>query len=106
MGDLIAHPDISVVLQQQNLMHLRQVQAALGRVPALLDAQLNLMGQRVLATSAAVAALGWAVLVERPTTEAYAPLYASVVRTTCLFVVTLGITILVSLLLRIVWYGP
>ena len=99
MGDLIAHPDISVVLQQQNLMHLRQVQAALGRVPALLDAQLNLMGHRVLATSAAVAALGWAVLVERPTTEAYAPLYASVVRTTCLFVVTLSITVLVSLLL-------
>ena len=84
MGDLIAHPDISVVLQQQNLMHLRQVQAALGRVPALPDAQLNLMGHRVLATSAAVAALGWAVLVERPTTEAYAPLYASVVRTTSL----------------------
>ena len=98
-GDLIAHPDISVVLQQQNLMHLPQVHAALSRASVSLHVHPNLLGQRVLATSAVVAALGWAVLVERPTTEAYAPLYASVVRTMCLLVLTLGIAVLVSLLL-------
>ena len=98
-GDLIAHPDISLVLQRQNLRHLPQVRAALGQAPALLQAQPNLMGQPVLATSAAMATLGWVVLVERPASEAYAPLYASVVRTLALLGVSLSIAGLVSRLL-------
>ncbi len=43
--------------------------------------------------------LGWAVLVERPTDEAYAPLYASILRTSVLLLVGLGMAILASLLI-------
>lgn len=98
-GDLIAHPDLSLVLQQQNLAHLRQVQAALRGAPAALYTQPNLKGQNVFATSAAITSLGWAVLVERLATEAYAPVYASVVRTACLGAVSLGVALLASLVL-------
>jgi len=50
-GDLLAHPDLSLVLQQQHLTHLPQVQAALAGVPGPLR-QTNLHGEPVLTTSA------------------------------------------------------
>jgi len=73
-GDLIAHPDISLVLQKQNLKNLGQVQAALAGAPGPFAAQPNLAGQQVFPAYAVIPNLGWAVLVERPTAEAYAPL--------------------------------
>ena len=75
-GDLIAHPDISLVLQMQNLTHLRQVQGALSGLPAP-STQRNLQGQDVYTTHASIPKLGWVVFVERLEAEAYGPLYAS-----------------------------
>ena len=98
-GDLIAHPDISLVLQKQNLRNLGQVQAALAGAPGPFAAQPNLAGQKVFPAYAAIPDLGWAVLVERPTAEAYAPLYASILRTSMLLLVGLGMAILASLLI-------
>jgi signal transduction histidine kinase len=98
-GDLIAHPDISLVLQKQNLRNLGQVQAALAGAPGPFAAQPNLAGQQVFPAYAAIPDLGWAVLVERPTDEAYAPLYASILRTSVLLLVGLGMAILASLLI-------
>src|SRR5205814_9815947 len=80
-GDLIAHPDISLVLQKQNLKNLGQVQAALARAPGPFGAQPNLFGRQVFSAYATIPDLRWAVLVERPATEAYAPLVASIFRT-------------------------
>ncbi len=98
-GDLIAHPDISLVLQKQNLKKLGQVQAALAGAVGPFAAQPNLAGQQVFPAYATIPDLGWAVLVERPTAEAYAPLYASVLRTSVLLLVGLGMAILASLLI-------
>jgi len=99
-GDLVAHPDISLVLQKRNLAHLPQVKAALAAgAPSPLAPQPNLAGQRVFPTYAPIPELGWAVIVERPAGEAYAPLYASILRTSVLLVVGLGIAVLASLLI-------
>jgi signal transduction histidine kinase len=98
-GDLIAHPDISLVLQKRNVRDLEQVQAALAGAAGVPAAQPNLVGQKVFAASAPIADLGWAVVVERPASEAYAPLYASTLRTSVLLLVGLGMAILASVLI-------
>ncbi len=98
-GDLIAHPDISLVLQKRRVKDLPQVQAALAGGSGLSMAQPNLAGQKVFAASAPIPDLGWAVLVERPAAEAYSPLYASILRTSILFLLGLGMAIVASLLI-------
>ena len=98
-GDLIAHPDISLVLQKRQVKQLSQVQTALAGVPTHFVAQPNLAGQQVFAAFATIPELGWAVLLERPAAEAYAPLYASILRTGILLLVGLGMAVLASLLI-------
>ncbi|MBI3325556.1 MAG: GAF domain-containing protein, partial [Nitrospinae bacterium] len=98
-GDLIAHPDISMVLQKRQVRDLGQVQEALAGGSGLLIPQPNLAGQKVFAASARIPDLGWAVLVERPAVEAYAPLFASIVRTSILLLLGLGMAVLASLLI-------
>ncbi|MFQ5932606.1 MAG: cache domain-containing protein, partial [Nitrospiraceae bacterium] len=98
-GDLIAHPDISLVLQKQNLINLGQVQAALAGVPGPFAAQPNLAGKKVFPAYAAIPELGWAVLIERPADEAYAPLYASILRIAALLIIGLGMAVLASILI-------
>ncbi|HEU4342206.1 MAG TPA: ATP-binding protein [Candidatus Binatia bacterium] len=98
-GDLIAHPDISYVLEKRSLKDLGQVKAALTHQGGPLGAQPNLIGQKVLPAYAPIADLGWAVLIERPVSEAYAPLYASTLRTALLLLVGLGMAVLASFLI-------
>lgn len=98
-GDLIAHPDISLVLQKHNLRNLSQVQAALAGAPGPFAAQPNIAGQQVLPAYATIPDLGWAVLVERSATEAYAPLYASLLRTSVLLLLGLGMAIVASVVI-------
>jgi signal transduction histidine kinase len=97
-GDLIAHPDISLALQRQNLNHLSQVQAALNGTPNW-KPQLNLQGKSVLSTSTLIPALGWVVVVERLTDEAYGPLDASLLRLGLLLLLGLGMAGLASWLI-------
>ncbi len=105
-GDLIAHPDISYVLEKRNLKDLEQVKAALANQPGPLTAQPNLIGQKVLPAFAPIADLGWAVLIERPVTEAYAPLYASTMRTALLLLVGLLMALLASFFIGRRIVGP
>jgi signal transduction histidine kinase len=98
-GDLIAHPDISLVLQKQSVKHLGQVQAALAGRPGPFTAQSNLAGDQVFPAYAAMPDLGWAVIVERSADEAYAPLYASMLRTGILLLLGLGMAVVASLLI-------
>jgi signal transduction histidine kinase len=98
-GDLIAHPDISLVLQRRNIQHLSQVQTALAGASDLFIPLPNLAGEKVFAAYAAIPDLGWAVLVERPAAEAYAPLYASMFRTSILLLLGLGMAVLASVLI-------
>ena len=98
-GDLIAHPDISLVLKKQNLGELDQVQAALAGAPGPFAAQPNFTGQNVFAAYAVIPDLGWLVLVERPATEAYGPLFSSLLRTGVLLLIGLVMAVLASLLI-------
>ncbi len=104
-GHLIAHPDISLVLQKTDLSGLAQVQAARAGAPAAgglrEEAAIarDLAGRQVLTASATIAPLGWLVFVDLPRAEAFAPLYASIYRTIVLVVLGLGLSVVASLVL-------
>ena len=99
-GRLIAHPDISYVLQQQDLSKLPQVRAARGideNGGAPVSIARSAQGKEVLTSYVRIAPLGWTVLVEQPLVEAFAPLYASLQRTGLLLVAGLALAVLASL---------
>jgi len=86
-GRLIAHPDISMVLQKTDLASLPQVRAAAqARDPetALSDAAIvgqDIHGTDVLSAHAIITPLNWTVFVDLPISEAFAPIYSSILRT-------------------------
>jgi signal transduction histidine kinase len=92
-GRLIAHPDISLVLQKTDLSALPQVRAALshakrsgGDEPLRVSEARDRSGKPVLTAYARIESLGWTVFVEQSADEAYQPLYASLMRTGILLV--------------------
>jgi signal transduction histidine kinase len=104
-GNLIAHPDISLVLQKTNLSSLPQVRDALAGPPRpgagqdMVSLARDLAGKDVLAAYAPIVPVGWLVFVEQPLGEAFAPLYTSVLRTALLLLVGLGMSVLASVFL-------
>lgn len=103
-GHLIAHPDIGLVLQQTDFSPLAQVQAARaeslrGGSPDTTRVARDSRGRQVLTSYAPVAPLGWFVFLEQPLEEAWAPLYASAVRSLALMLIGLLLALLVSLVL-------
>jgi len=100
-GQLIAHPDISLVLQKLDLSALPQVKAAReagsGGDAGRVSISRSLQGREVLTAYAGIAPLGWLVFVEQPLTEAFAPLYASLARTGLLLLAGLGLAVVASL---------
>ncbi len=104
-GVLIAHPDISLVLQKTDLTRLEQVKGALAGAPRsgepAQEASIarNFRDQKVLTAHAAIPALGWTVFVEQPLEEAFAPLTASVKRTVLLLVLGVVLSVGASLML-------
>jgi PAS domain S-box-containing protein len=107
-GRLFAHPDLRLVRQNRDLSALPQVRVARAeRLPAPGGAGAEstatvaegLRGGQILAAHAAIAPLGWLVLVERPLADAYAPLRAPLVRSAVIFLLGLGISVLASLVL-------
>jgi signal transduction histidine kinase len=104
-GALIAHPDISLVLQKTDLGRLAHVKAAL--TPAAAPAGVgdeatvarNLKDQRVLTAHATIPSLRWTVFVEQPLEEALAPLEASMRRTAILEFVGITLSVIASLML-------
>jgi len=104
-GALVAHPDISLVLQKTSFAALEQVRAALGaaRDPARRAEDVTIArdraDRRVLTDYATIPELGWAVFVEQPLQEAFEPLYASMQRTGLLVLAGVILSIGVSLLL-------
>jgi GAF domain-containing protein/HAMP domain-containing protein len=92
-ANLIAHPDISLVLKKTDLKALPQV-AALARPDQASEAQAHsLDGKPVLTAYARLPTLGWTVFVESPRAEAFAPLYATLQR--------MGLVLVAALLLSI-----
>ncbi len=102
-GILIAHPDLSLVLQKTDLARLSQVVAvtnpdATGQAVESNVAR-DLKGREVLTAHAPIPTLGWNVFVELPLEEAFAPLYDSMVRTGLLLLAGLVLSVLASLFL-------
>ena len=58
-----------------------------------------LLGRPALTTYAAIAPVGWSVFLAQPLREAFAPLYASLLRNAVLLLLGLGLAVLVSLFL-------
>lgn len=104
-GALIAHPDISLVLQKTDLSALPQVHAVLSAAgagdPASSEVEIgrDLHGGAVLTAHAPIAPLGWWVFVEQPIREAFAPVYASLYRIGALLALGLALSVLASLIL-------
>ena len=86
-GQLVAHPDISLVLQKTDLSPPRAgpggARGARRRRPSRREITVakDSGGRQVLTASARISPLGWWVFVEQPLGEALAPLYASAYRT-------------------------
>jgi signal transduction histidine kinase len=105
-GNLIAHPDISLVLQKTALGALPQVRTALAAAPRPsggggTEAEIgaDLAGRDVLTAHAAISPVGWYVFVEQPVREAFSPLYAAILRTGLLLLAGLALSVVASLLL-------
>jgi signal transduction histidine kinase/CheY-like chemotaxis protein len=82
-GRLVAHPDISLVLKHTDASALPQVRAARRGIASLaldLSDSVDLLGRPVLTAYAPVGSVGWLVFIEAPRGEAFATLYASLMR--------------------------
>jgi signal transduction histidine kinase len=100
-GALIAHPDISLVLQKTSLAGLAQVKSVLANVPGDTEITIarSLKGRDVLTAHSVIAPLGWVVFVEQPLEEAFAPLRASVYRTAVLIAAGIVLAVVASAVL-------
>ena len=104
-GNLIAHPDISLVLKKTNFSSLPQVAAARESHPKPGEEQekvsiaQDFQGRSVLTASAAIAPLGWFVFLEQPLAEAFEHLYASIFRTALLVLAGIALSVIASLVL-------
>jgi signal transduction histidine kinase len=101
-GHLIAHPDISLVLQKLDWSKLPQVVAARAADESLAGERLeptivpNRAGQEVLTSSAPIATLKWLVVTEVPLSEAFAPVAAEIYRTVLLLLIALVLSVFAS----------
>ena len=102
-GNLIIHPDPTLLLNRTNLVRLPQVKAALGAAGGGKSEEITVgrdpSGGKVLTATQSIPSLGWHVFVEQPLGEAFAPLYSSIFRTIILLIVGLALAFLVSLVL-------
>jgi len=98
-GTLIAHPDISLVLQKTDMSRLAQVAALASGEGADAPIARDLKAEEVLTAHAGIPTLNWTVFVELPLAEAFAPLYASVLRIGLLLLAGLVLSMLASLYL-------
>ena len=102
-GNLIIHPDPTLLLNRTNLASLPQVKAALGAAGGGKSKEIPVgrdpSGGKVLTATQSIPSLGWHVFVEQPLGEAFAPLYSSIFRTIILLIVGLALAFMVSLVL-------
>ena len=102
-GRLIAHPDISLVLRNTDMLRLDYVKAAHtaepGRPQEAVEIVRDVQGREVLTAHAQIQPLGWLMFVEIPLEEAYQPLYESIKRSAWLLLGGLMLAFLAGLLL-------
>jgi signal transduction histidine kinase len=104
-ANLIAHPEISRVLQKPDLSGQRDVQDALAEQSGAGQAH-DLDGKEVLSAFERIQPTGWTVFVEQPASEAFAPLNSVLLRTGLLLVAGLALAVVASVLLARRMVGP
>ena len=105
-GTLIAHPDISLVLKKSDLKSLPQVAALERSGGEALSLGRNLKGEEVFSAHAPIPTLQWTVFVESPRAEAFAPLYASILRAALLLAAGLVVSTVASFFLARAFVRP
>ena len=93
-GNLVADPDIGLVLRKTSLAALDHVKSdvSLDRAGEPVMMSRDLSGTPVLTAVAPIAGLNWRVYVEQPSSEVYARLNASLVRTVLLLLAGLVVS--------------
>jgi signal transduction histidine kinase len=111
-GRLVAHPDLALVLRKTDLSTLAKVRDVTS-APASSDAAAGqtgvatgIDGRSVLGAHAAIAPLNWHVFVETPLSEAFAPLYTTLLWNAGLLLLGLAVAVLASLFLARNLVGP
>jgi signal transduction histidine kinase/CheY-like chemotaxis protein len=100
-GRLVAHPEMSLVLQMSDMSRLPQVRAATAAGAALQGFAADATapdGAAVLAAYAKVAPLNWTVFVEQPRAAALAPLRESIERSAAILIVALALAVTAGVL--------
>jgi signal transduction histidine kinase/ActR/RegA family two-component response regulator len=108
-GRLIAHPDMSLVLRVPDLSHLPHVRAARdarASEPLAATVRSSLAGGPVMSAHSVISPLGWHVFVEVPTSEAYAPITASLWRSFLLLALGLIAAVGIALHLAQLFFAP
>ena len=102
-GELIAHPDIDLVLAHTSFATLPQVHAALAGAAreqaGVMSDGTDPRGGQVLSAFQHVDPPGWWVFVEDPIAEAFAPIEAAIWRTAVLLIVFLVLAVVTTVLL-------
>ncbi len=98
-GNLIAHPDLALVLRKTSLAALPQVREALDPGGTSTPVAHDVHGRRVLTTYATIPGLRWTVFAEQPIEEALEPLEASLKRSLVLLAIGVSLAIGASLVL-------
>jgi signal transduction histidine kinase len=106
-GNLVAHPDISLVLQKTDFSKLQQVvTATAARSATAPDDELRSSGEAhdsagraVLTAWAKIEPLEWYVFVEQSSAEAYRPLYELLARTGLLLLLGLALSVAVAVIM-------
>ncbi len=99
-GQLLSHPDLSVVLRKTDMSRLPQVRTILASNGATTvnDAR-NLAGAAVLAAAAPIDRLGWMVFIEQQRDEALAPVRRTIIQSVLLVALGIVLSIVASVLL-------
>ena len=112
-GNLIAHPDLSLVLARSNFANTPRVQRAIAELSSEPDALQVTAGssllendERVLSGVALIEPIGWAVFVEQPRSVAFRPLWASVRRSGLVLLAGLALALVASIFLARRLVGP
>jgi class 3 adenylate cyclase len=107
-GRLIAHPDISLVLQADEAAQapLRALRAAILARPGQAAAGRDIAGNTVMAAMASIPGLNWSVIVVQPIAEAFGPIYDALWRTGILLVAGAGLAAVLAYWLAQRMTGP
>jgi hypothetical protein len=95
---LIAHPDISLVLQKTEMYALSSAPSGANEERALTVSR-DLQGRQVLRAHARIDSLGWLVFVDLPLYEALVPMRDSILRAIVVLLLGLAVAALASLAL-------